>query len=286
MSEPNPVGDQMPWRGVLGVNSWLLSWRNKWSSWSLSIRIAMATLVVTSIGVCVSVLAYVTTLVLHTDGQDAEVRTDQRDLRTPNGASSHAMVDDAMDEGAAPGACLNSVEDISSVVACDTAHFGEIIGAGDACSIEAATRYMGGNPDVDVLDRGVSVSMVDDVCVLSVEGQQVAVSFAGALDLNDGVALRECLNGRTAEFVPCSNDHTGEVVARVSSDSTGSLDCSQQATTYMDRSPASVFKELTVEQINTDSARRCMVSVRADNRWLETSLRALGNRSPETRPIN
>lgn len=214
--------------------------------------------------------------------------TSSLDTAAPAGSNSDQLASGSgsvRESAPTPGTCLESAGDPESDVACDIPHAAEIIGTGDDCSMEAATRYLGGNPDVDVLHRAVEVNDVDGTCVLSAGDQQVAVSFADALELNDAVALRECLNDRTSEFVPCSQDHTGEVVARVAADATQPLDCAQQATTYMDRSPSTLFDEFTVDEVTTDSARRCVVSVRADNRWLDTSLRAVGSSKPETRPI-
>lgn len=189
------------------------------------------------------------------------------------------------DPGVDVGTCLSSADDLSSVVACDTAHAAEIIGTAGDCTLETATGYMGGTSEVDVLHRGVTVDVIDEFCVLSSQDQTVAVSFSNALQLDDGVALRECLNGRTGEFVACSDDHTGEVVARVDIDSTEPLDCPARATAYMGRSSSSLYAQLTVEEDQTESVRRCVVSVRADNRWLDVSLRELGSSRPDTRPF-
>lgn len=151
--------------------------------------------------------------------------------------------------------------------------------------MDEAIKYLGGSLGVDVLTRSVEVTDMDGHCVLSDTSQEPSISFSDALELDSGISLRECLDGRSSQFVACSEEHTGEVVARVEADSAESLDCESRARAYMGQDLSKRYEELTVDEVTTDSARRCVVSLRADNRWMETSLRGLGSGAIETSAI-
>lgn len=205
-----------------------------------------------------------------TEGQSSVVSTPVSPANDTTGAASAATV-------RATGTCLSSADDLESNVACDTGHLAEIIGSADECSMEHAIRYMGGDPGVEVLHRDVQISVLEDACVLQHAGQQAEVSFHGALELDSGTSLRECYDRRGQQFVSCSKQHNGEVVARLDSGTEEELDCDAKATEYMGQAPQKRYDELTVDEVRTDAARRCVVALRSENRWLETSLRSLGS---------
>lgn len=181
------------------------------------------------------------------------------------------------------GTCLGAE---GQVVSCDTLHEAEIIGPSDNCNLDAVIHYLGGDPDLDVVSTSLKVTESDDSCILQVENKQVSASFKDALFLSSGVTLRECFDKRSNQFVSCGENHTGEVVARVPADSAEPLDCEAKADQYMGQKFASRHDELTFDKIPTSTAQRCVVSVRTDNRWLDTSLRGLGTKALETRPMD
>ncbi|MEX3632134.1 hypothetical protein [Rothia sp. LK2492] len=136
------------------------------------------------------------------------------------------------------------------------------------------------------MSTSLKVTESNDSCILQVENEQVSASFKDALFLSSGVTLRECFDQQSNQFVSCGENHTGEVVARVPADSAEPLDCEAKADQHMGQKFASRHDELTFDKIPTPAAQRCVVSVRADNRWLDTSLRGLGTKALETRPMD
>lgn len=184
-----------------------------------------------------------------------------------------------------PGACLSDPAELDSAVACDTVHSAEVIATAGECSDAAAAEYMGGSSGTDVLSRIVQTEVVDGACVLSLEGRSAAAPIQSSLGTDPGHGLRECLDAQIERFVPCAENHTGEVVARIPAESSESLDCDAAASDYMARDISELFSELTVEEVSSDAARRCVVSVRSDGAWLRTPLRELGNGAIETERI-
>lgn len=205
---------------------------------------------------------------------------------TSHAASSSSTFPRATDLLLEPGTCIEHAKDILSQIACDRSHEAEVIGPSDNCTLDAAIHYLGGDPYLDVVSTSLKVTESEDSCILQVENEQISASFKDALFLSSGVTLRECFDKRSNQFVSCGENHTGEVVARVPADSVEPLDCEAKADQYMGQKFASRHDELTFDKILTSAAQRCVVSMRADNRWLDTSLRDLGTKALKTRPMD
>lgn len=185
-----------------------------------------------------------------------------------------------------PGACLADPADLDSVVACNVEHRAEVVStAGDECNMATVVQYAGGDPETDLLSDVVRPTTVSESCVVQLEGNLAAASLEGALTTGRGDGLRECLDGHSRRFVPCSESHTGEVVARVDAESADSLDCDSAAAHYLGQGLSERYSDLEVEEVASDSARRCVVSLRSDTSWLETPLRNLGNAEIQTSPM-
>lgn len=188
----------------------------------------------------------------------------------------------ADDESPSLGTCLMDPADPGSAVACDTAHAAEVIADGGDCSEATAVEYAGGAVGTDLFSGVVQTRAVDDSCILSLDGSPAEASIRDAFPSGRADGLRECWNGRARSLVPCSEDHTGEIVARVPAASTDSLDCEVAAGEYLEQDIAERFAQLTVEEISSEAARRCVVSPRSDGVWLRTPLRGLGDGDVET----
>lgn len=190
------------------------------------------------------------------------------------------------DEKGRVGTCLSDPVDVHSIVACDIPHSAEIIGGSEvACDEGTVVVYMGGSATSDVLSRVVQLNSINGFCVAHVGEEKIAVIMRDALQSSVGDALRECFNSSTEQFVPCAHDHTGEVVARVPSDSPHSLTCETEASEYLERDFSALYQDLLVETTQAEDVRRCVVNFRANQAWLRTPLRGIGNGKVETEPM-
>lgn len=119
-------------------------------------------------------------------------------------------------------------------------------------------------PDPAELDSAVACDTVHSAEVIATAGE---CSDAAAAEYMGGSSGTDVLS----RIVPT------EVVARLPAESSESLDCDAAASDYMARDISERFSEVTVEEISSDAARRCVVSVRSDGAWLRTPLRELGH---------
>lgn len=253
---------------------------NAYAEKPLTVIVGIATV----IGSAGTVLALIASVVFGVNGWQ---KTDPAMGPQPHIASPQSPTASANSEESQEllnvGTCLGAE---GQVVSCDTLHEAEVIGPSDNCTLDAAIHYLGGDPDLDVVSTSLKVTESNDSCILQVENEQVSASFKDALFLSSGVTLRECFDKRSNQFVSCGENHTGEVVARVPADSAEPLDCEAKADQYMGQKFASRHDELTFDKVPTSAAQRCVVSMRADNRWLDTSLRGLGTKALEIRPMD
>lgn len=157
---------------------------------------------------------------------------------------------------------------------CDSPHSAETIPVDSECGPVAFIRYAGGNPSVEVLRSDIKVDQVNGACIAQVPGLNVQESYEGFLNGSNGPALRECRNA-VESFVPCHEEHTGEVVFREDPTQPQELSCEARASEYMNSPVDTHFRDVNVEALDTQP-RRCVVEVRGRN-TLETSLRNLGS---------
>lgn len=222
--------------------------------------------------------------------EETYTKTDVSDPEGPLGAEPSGEtsedVSKSSNSGLEIGACLADPFASDSVVACDVEHRGEVISMTNGeCSRAAAVVYAGGDPDTDLLSDVVQVSVVDGQCVVALEGVTAAASIEDSLGTDQGDGLRECFDRQSDRFVPCAEDHTGEVVQRMPAGSSERLNCDAAAGRYMGQGLSQRFSDLEVEEISTDAARRCVVGLRSDSSWLQSSLRNLGNAEIQTSPM-
>lgn len=208
-------------------------------------------------------------------------------MTAPSGSYPQASSSDPESPSASKaGDCLSDPANLASIVACDTEHRAEIVStAGDGCTREAAVAYAGGDPSTDLFSDVVQMTSTDGYCVLELDGATATASVADSLSTDQGHGLRECLDARSSSFVPCAEDHTGEVVDRVEADSREPLGCEAAAEDYLGQSLSERYDELEVDEVSSDVARRCMVGLRSDSSWLLTPLRGLGNGEIEASTI-
>lgn len=181
------------------------------------------------------------------------------------------------------GACVKDSTALLSPVDCSTPHQAEIIGTSDAqCTEDSLTEYAGGKVGIDIIGPGFGVQEAEGHCLLVSETVRLETPLQGILGRPEGHAIRECFDSQTATTVLCSTPHTGEVVGRTPVDAVSPTSCEEKASTYLGRPISTRFEDLTLDEGSDSAYRRCIVSVRAQNAYLETPLRALGNGQIET----
>lgn len=181
-----------------------------------------------------------------------------------------------------PGTCGRIEDETFVFVPCDVPHSAEIIPASVACNIEDFVRYAGGNPDLDVLHEDVQIGKVEGACSAQLAGTDLQQSFKDILRHDNGVRFRECVDGLADEVVPCSEEHTGEVVFREDPADPAELRCDERAAEYMGTSRQRHYREL--KTVNTEEPpRRCVVEASGVNS-LTSSLRDLGSKAVPIAP--
>lgn len=179
--------------------------------------------------------------------------------------------------GPKPGTCGRIEDETFVSVPCDVPHSAEIIPASVACSIEDFVRYAGGNSDLDVLHEDIQTGEVEGVCSARLAGTDLQQSFKDILRQDNGQRFRECVDGLAGEIVPCSEEHTGEVVFREDPANPADLQCDERAAEYMGTSVQGHYLELNIVSTE-ESPRRCVVEARGANS-LTGSLRDLGSKA-------
>lgn len=173
------------------------------------------------------------------------------------------------------GTCGRLEGETFAPIPCDAAHSAEIIPASGGCDTEALIRYAGGNPEADVLHEDVRVEEVAGACSARLTGMDLQQSLEDILRQENGVWLRECMDGPSGEVVPCGEEHTGEVVFRENPADPSDLRCQEHAAEYMGTPLQRHYRELNVVSTE-ESPRRCVVEARGANS-LTGSLKNLGS---------
>lgn len=92
-------------------------------------------------------------------------------------------------------------------------------------------------------------------------------------------ALRQCVDERSARFVPCNQRHSGEYLATGETSRAPSDQCGSKASDYMARQLGDVDEVLAVRPVSRPSASpaaaRCVIEARGQRR-LTTSVFGLG----------
>lgn len=182
------------------------------------------------------------------------------------------------------GDCL---ADDGGLVSCQVGHRQEVIGTGtDAqdCTTSHLTRYLGGRPDVDVLnDRISAVAAATDgapLCLAVVAAPAVEGSAADTLGLRRiGDVWRRCHDATTDAEVACSVPHTGEFVSWADNGAgSSSALCEDRVRVYTDTPYQSLAGDLAVSLVRTDAGQGCRLDLRSPGQ-LSESLRGLGARA-------
>ena len=172
-----------------------------------------------------------------------------------------------------PGTC-GRIEDETFVSSpCDVPHSVEVIPTSAGCGVEDFIRYAGGNPDLDVMNEDVQVEEMAGACSARLAGTDLQQSFKDILRQNNGIRFRECVDGQSGQVVPCSAEHTGEVVFREDPADPADLRCAERAAEYMDTSVQGHYRELKLVSTE-ESPRRCVIKASGINS-LTSSLRNL-----------
>lgn len=176
-----------------------------------------------------------------------------------------------------PGTCGRIEDETFVSMPCDAPHSAEVIPASAGCGIEDFVRYAGGNSDLDVLHEDIQTGEVEGVCSARLAGTDLQQSFKDILRQDNGQRFRECVDGLAGEIVPCSEEHTGEVVFREDPANPADLQCDERAAEYMGTSVQGHYLELNIVSTE-ESPRRCVVEARGANS-LTGSLRDLGSKA-------
>jgi hypothetical protein len=184
----------------------------------------------------------------------------------------------AADPVVAVGTCLKRPE-LTSITACTTAHTYEVFSTQD-CGDGTLVRYLGGRPGGEVIrarTRKIPSAGRSPVCVVDDPTHEPSLTSArDALKGPGHSGWRLCVDSRVDAEVPCSADHTGEVIPAFVRG--GSVDCVSAADTYLGRPAADFGTQLRVETLRRDQGPQCVISALGSD-LLNASLRQIGVRS-------
>lgn len=212
--------------------------------------------------------------VIHTVQQ---IRGPGDQTSTYNGSESSQVVSGSHSTSPPPsettapsvGGCFRGADQ----VACSSAHDHEVTIGNSGCSLNSTTRFMGGNPDVDVLRSGLSVKTIDGGCQVS--GPVISTlhrSVNGILATRQGDVLRACFD-QNGQEVGCDASHRSELIARTPSD----VECEDIFQNYTN-APFYKFANSIELRKSSDRTVECWATVRSRN-TLSYSLRNLGEES-------
>ena len=179
----------------------------------------------------------------------------------------------------AAGVCLTG--DLSPVESCELGHRYEVVAIGEDCARDTLIRYLGGDPEVEVLrvayeERDIGGSGRRACIVDDPTSDLSAQSIRDVLKTPASDAWRLCQDSRLSlGEVSCAEPHTGEYVKPRSGIGAEPVDCVAAAERYMNASYKRVADELTIRTIRTAEGPDCVVAVLGNN-VLTKSVRNLG----------
>lgn len=182
------------------------------------------------------------------------------------------------------GTCLPD-SSTNAPVSCELPHATEVFDSLQICNEKNLITYLKGNPAVDILRNDLTIQVQPGgYCTVTFPpSMTVTTSMKEALSRPDTAFLRQCVNRVSGADVNCTEKHTGEVVAEVGKGDTRPVKCDDAATTYMNRSPADLYRLLMVSQENSSDGFRCIIDVNGSNQ-LTNTLRMLGTSSVPITP--
>lgn len=174
-----------------------------------------------------------------------------------------------------PGTCL-SASGPMAVTSCDAAHAYEVFAFND-CSESSLVQYLGGQPEVEVLQVEPAKVQRDGqaLCVVQDPAQTSLSSARNVLQTAEHSRWRLCHDARVDAEVPCSEKHTGEFV-RPGKSGAQPADCRQSVEEYLDARYTDFAPRLQVATLRLDEGPVCVVSARGRD-LLNASVRNLGS---------
>jgi hypothetical protein len=128
-------------------------------------------------------------------------------------------------------------------------------------------RYMGGDPNIDVLNSTLSVRPikqgVQDLCAVKTSGFQGPLKMVLMSRLGD--RYRQCWERATGVEIPCDKPHVSETTYVRSSPSAESINCPARAAVYLGVGIEQFNAQLQNRQQTTGQTILCLVSVLGDN---------------------
>lgn len=195
-------------------------------------------------------------------------------------STSATPADSAVAGGLEPGTCLSDSSSDATTVSCQLHHTTEVFASSGNCNETSLITYLGGNPGIDILRKDLRIgSLSGGACAVTFPSTlTTATSVKGALGGAQSAILRQCADRITGADVNCGEKHTSEVIATFDKTEPSVVDCDEEATKYMNASPADLYQKLTVGPENTSDGFRCVVTAKGGNQLTDT-VRMLGTSS-------
>lgn len=200
-------------------------------------------------------------------------------------ASSSGIQPSPVDSGGVnPAACWDG-STAPQPVSCADAHRFQAFGSAQECGDSRVREFLGAD-SLDVIRFGTRTDLDSHSCV--VDGlEERAGDFAGALLRDGGAGWRQCVAGvldvaQTHRVVSCAMPHQAEFLSTGESDAPDLATCAEFAGKYMDRTLASLSRELTVRRIpgasGGEGRPQCAIWI-VSGRPLDDTLRNLRNQN-------
>jgi hypothetical protein len=183
------------------------------------------------------------------------------------------------------GYCLSAARQPTS---CDVPHPYEIYRLGASCDFKSLLAYLGGVVGADTLMAAVAGHSFtvekQPVCALNGPGASMLDGSAKQILLSSkGDGWRRCLDERDSQAVPCNRPHTSEYVFAGTVPAGSTLDCSSQASSYLDAAIANFTDELKVQKVRTSPTEACLLTIRGGD-LLTASVRRIGTGALPVQP--